>query len=120
MTIPSQRSAADRPAGTVERGPVQDYSWRPIQRSTRFAVLIALAVTLFYAIFLLNPAYRGDVWVWVLVLFAEGITIFNALAMWWTVLVNTPHPDPPEVYAWRRKLRLGELKPTIDVFITVY
>jgi cellulose synthase (UDP-forming) len=98
----------------------EEMSWRPVQRSTRLAVTVALAVTLFYMIFLLNPAYRGNTWVWVLVLFAEGITIFNALAMWWTVLVHTPRPDPPEVYAWRRRLISGELKPTIDVFITVY
>jgi cellulose synthase (UDP-forming) len=103
-----------------QRGRVEDATWRPIQRSTRFAVIVALVVTLFYMIFLLNPAYRGNVWVWLLVLFAEGITIFNALAMWWTVLVFTPHPDPPEVYAWRRRLRTGKLKPSIDVFITVY
>jgi cellulose synthase (UDP-forming) len=83
-------------------------------------VFVALGVTLFYAIFLLNPAYRGNIWVWLLVLFAEGITVFNALAMWWTVLVHTPHPDTPEVYAWRRRLATGDLKPTIDVFITVY
>ncbi|MEV4641468.1 glycosyltransferase family 2 protein [Actinoplanes sp. NPDC049548] len=94
--------------------------WRPMQRSTRVAVFLALGVTLFYMIFLLNPAYRGNTWVWILVLFAEGITIFNALAMWWTVLVHTPQPDPPEVYAWRRRLLSGDLKPTIDVFITVY
>jgi cellulose synthase (UDP-forming) len=97
-----------------------DLSWQPIQRSTRFAVFVALAVTLFYMIFLLNPAYRGNTWIWVLVLFAEGITIFNALAMWWTVLANTQQPDPPEVYAWRRRLTTGALAPTIDVFITVY
>ncbi|WP_067499528.1 glycosyltransferase family 2 protein [Actinoplanes sp. TFC3] len=103
--------------------PVPDHdnlSWRPMQRSTRVVVFLALAVTLFYMIFLLNPAYRGTTWVWILVLFAEGITIFNALAMWWTVLVYTPQPDPPEVYAWRRRLLTGELTPTVDVFITVY
>ncbi|MEV8510359.1 glycosyltransferase family 2 protein [Actinoplanes sp. NPDC051475] len=97
-----------------------DMDWRPMQRSTRVAVFLALGVTLFYMVFLLNPAYRGTTWVWILVLFAEGITIFNALAMWWTVLVHTPQPDPPEVYAWRRRLLSGELKPAIDVFITVY
>jgi len=100
--------------------PASDLSWRPIQRSTRFAVAVALLVTLFYAIFLLNPAYRGNTWIWLLVLFAEGITIFNALAMWWTILVHTPRPDTPEVYAWRRRLATGDLKPSIDVFITVY
>ena len=101
-------------------GRAHEPTWRPIQRSTRLAVAVALAVTLFYMIFLLNPAYRGNTWVWALVLFAEGITIFNALAMWWTVLVFVPRPDPPEVYAWRRQLLAGDLKPTIDVFITVY
>jgi cellulose synthase/poly-beta-1,6-N-acetylglucosamine synthase-like glycosyltransferase len=115
MAIESTTTTSDR----TSKGP-DDMSWRPMQRSTRVAVFAALAVTLFYMIFLLNPAYRGNTWVWVLVLFAEGITIFNALAMWWTVLVHTPHPDPPEVYAWRRRLLSGELKPTIDVFITVY
>ncbi|HEU4348867.1 MAG TPA: cellulose synthase catalytic subunit, partial [Actinoplanes sp.] len=100
--------------------PVEDLSRRPIQRSTRFVVFVALAVTVFYMIFLLNPAYRGDTWVWILVLFAEGITILNALAMWWTILAYTPRPDPPEVYAWRRRLTTGDLKPSIDVFITVY
>jgi cellulose synthase (UDP-forming) len=115
MAIEPTTTTSDR----TSKGP-DDMSWRPMQRSTRVAVFAALAVTLFYMIFLLNPAYRGNTWVWVLVLFAEGITIFNALAMWWTVLVHTPHPDPPEVYAWRRRLVSGELKPTIDVFITVY
>ena len=108
------------PAAETSTRAREEMSWRPVQRSTRLAVAVALAVTLFYMIFLLNPAYRGNTWVWVLVLFAEGITIFNALAMWWTVLVHTPRPDPPEVYAWRRRLISGELKPTIDVFITVY
>jgi cellulose synthase (UDP-forming) len=116
MAIDSTTTTSDRPS---PRG-ADNMSWRPMQRSTRVAVFAALAVTLFYMIFLLNPAYRGTTWVWILVLFAEGITIFNALAMWWTVLVHTPHPDPPEVYAWRRRLLSGELKPTIDVFITVY
>jgi cellulose synthase (UDP-forming) len=60
----------------------EELSWRPVQRSTRLLVAVALAVTLFYMIFLLNPEYRGNPWVWTLVLFAEGITIFNALAMW--------------------------------------
>jgi cellulose synthase (UDP-forming) len=100
--------------------PADELSWRPLQRSTRVAVAVALCVTLFYILFLLNPAYRGDTWLWVLVLVAEGVTVFNALAMWWTVLAYSPHPDVPEVYTWRRKLAAGELKPSIDVFITVY
>ena len=103
----SARTPSPPPQGDADQAKVasnSEFSWRPIQRSTRFVVFIALGVTLFYAIFLLNPRYRGNIWVWLLVLFAEGITVFNALAMWWTVLVYTPHPDTPEVYAWRRRL----------------
>ena len=115
MTIDPTKVSGQGPARTSD-----DMTWRPMQRSTRVVVFVALAVTLFYMIFLLNPQYRGNTWVWILVLFAEGITIFNAIAMFWTVLVYTPQSDPPEVYAWRRRLLTGELKPTIDVFITVY
>jgi cellulose synthase (UDP-forming) len=100
--------------------PQDDLSWRPLQRSTRVAVTVALLATVFYMIFLLNPDYRGNPWVWTLVVLAEGLVVFQALATWWTVLVNDPLPDPPEVYVWRRRLAEGELTPTVDVFITVY
>jgi cellulose synthase/poly-beta-1,6-N-acetylglucosamine synthase-like glycosyltransferase len=100
--------------------PGDELSWRPLQRSTRSAVALALGVTIFYMVFLLNPAYRGTPWLWVLVLLAEGTTVCNALAMWWTVLAYQPQPDPPEVYAWRRLLATGALTPSVDVFITVY
>jgi len=100
--------------------PQDDLSWRPLQRSTRFAVSVALIATVFYMVFLLNPAYRGNPWVWLLVVLSEGLVVFQALATWWTVLVNDPLPDPPEVYVWRRRLLAGEVTPTVDVFITVY
>ncbi|WP_239151461.1 glycosyltransferase family 2 protein [Virgisporangium aurantiacum] len=100
--------------------PADGLSWRPLQRSTRVAVSIALVVTIFYVLFLLNPEYRGNTWLWIVVLLAEGVTVFNALAMWWTVLAYEPRPDAPEVYTWRRKLATRELAPTIDVLITVY
>jgi cellulose synthase (UDP-forming) len=109
-----------RRANHIRATPADALSWRPLQQSTRVAVTVALCVTIFYILFLLNPAYRGNTWLWIVVLVAEGLTVFNALAMWWTVLAYDPHPDPPEVYTWRRKLASGELKPTIDVFITVY
>jgi len=64
MAIESTTTTPDR----TSKGP-DDMSWRPMQRSTRVAVFAALAVTLFYMIFLLNPAYRGNTWVWILVLF---------------------------------------------------
>jgi cellulose synthase (UDP-forming) len=100
--------------------PQDDLSWQPLQRSTRFAVTVALIATVFYMVFLLNPDYRGNPWVWGLVVLSEGLVVFQALATWWTVLVNDPLPDPPEGSLWRRRLAAGELTPTVDVFITVY
>ena len=34
--------------------PSDEYTWRPLQRSTRAAVAVALLVTLYYVIFLLK------------------------------------------------------------------
>ena len=99
--------------------PSDDLSWRPVQRTTRAAVTIALAATVFYVLFLLNPAYRGNPWLWGVLLFAEGLTVFQALGTWWTILGNDDRPDTPQVFSWRRRLVSGELTPTIDVLITV-
>jgi cellulose synthase/poly-beta-1,6-N-acetylglucosamine synthase-like glycosyltransferase len=82
------------------------------------AVSAALIAAVFYVVFLLNPDYRGDTWLWVLVLMAELLTVLHALGTWWTILANDNAPDRPEVYAMRRRLLSGELRPTIDVFIT--
>jgi cellulose synthase (UDP-forming) len=84
------------------------------------AVTAALVVTVFYMVFLFNPHYRGETWLWLLVVCAEGLVVVQALITWWTVLANQHLPDAPEVYTWRRKLASGELTPSIDVFITVY
>jgi cellulose synthase (UDP-forming) len=99
--------------------PSDELSWRPVQRSTRVAVATALVVTIFYILFLLNPAYRGNTALWVILLFAEGLTVFQALGTWWTILAHDGRPDSPDVYLMRRRLLSGEEKPSIDVFITV-
>jgi cellulose synthase (UDP-forming) len=100
--------------------PADELSFSPLQRSTRLAVATALIMTVFYLIFLLNPAYRGDVWLWVLLVLAEGLTVSHALGTWWTIGAYDTRPDLPEVYAWRRALAAGELTPSVDVFITAY
>lgn len=95
-------------------------AWRPLQRSTRVAILGALLATLFYQVFLLNPQYRGPGWLWITMLLAEGLTAFQAIGTWWTILAHDDLPEPIEVNAWRAKLRAGGDVPSIDVFITVY
>ena len=98
--------------------PGDELSWRPLQRSTRAAVAFALVASAFYLMFLLNPEYRGDTWLWVAVLAAEGLTVFQALGTWWTILAHDDRPDSPEVYVHRRQLLAGEWAPSVDVFIT--
>ena len=98
--------------------PSDELSWRPLQRSTRAAVAAALLASLFYSVFLLNPAYRGTTWLWVATLFAEGLTVFQALGTWWTILAHDDRPESPEIYVRRRQLATGEWAPAVDVFIT--
>jgi cellulose synthase (UDP-forming) len=98
--------------------PADELSWRPVQRTTRTAVAVALVCALSYVVFLLNPAYRGDVWLWVILLLAEGLTVFQAIGTWWTIIAHDSRPEAPEVYVWRRDLLSGARTPSIDVFIT--
>jgi cellulose synthase (UDP-forming) len=100
-------------------GPADELSWRPVQRSTRVAVATALIVTVFYLTFLLDPGHRGNPWLWGVLLLAEGLTVFQALGTWWTILAHDGRPDAPEVHSYRRALVRGEKAPTVDVLITV-
>lgn len=116
MTTPTELTGR---ANHLKASPADEMSWRPLQRSTRVAVALALLAALYYSLFLLNPHYRGDTWLWIIVLCAEGLTVFQALGTWWTILAHSDEPPAPGVYYWRRLLLDGALKPTVDVFITV-
>ncbi|HKS99991.1 MAG TPA: glycosyltransferase [Rugosimonospora sp.] len=107
---------------TPERAPAAAprMAWRPLQRSTRVAIIGALFATLFYQLFLLNPAYRGPLWLWTAMVLAEGLTAVHAIGTWWTILAHDDLPEPAEVAIWRNRLRAGAEVPTIDVFITAY
>jgi cellulose synthase (UDP-forming) len=106
-----------RRANHLKVTPADEFSWRPLQQSTRAAVAAALVASAFYLLFLLNPAHRGDVWLWLAVLGAEGLTVFQAVGTWWTILGHDERPEAPAVYAWRRQLLAGDV-PTVDVFVT--
>ncbi|MDQ1644039.1 MAG: hypothetical protein QOJ50_223 [Cryptosporangiaceae bacterium] len=106
MTSPADLRAAPRLA------------WRPLQRSTRVAIICALLATLSYQIFLLDPKYRGPTWLWLAMLLAEGLTAFHALGTWWTILAHDDRPEPVNVTVWRNQLRAGQPVPAIDVFVT--
>jgi len=94
-------------------------AWRPLQKSTRLAIFIALLATTSYLLFLLEPRNRGVWWLWGLTLLAEGLTAFHGLATWWTILAHDDRPEPVDVVMRRNDLRtLAVPPPSIDVFIT--
>src|SRR2546429_3890530 len=95
-------------------------AWRPLQRSTRVAIIGALLATMFYQIFLLDPRYRGPAWLWAAMLLAEGLTALHAIGTWWTILAHDDRSEPVDVTVWRNRLRAGAQAPSIDVFITAY
>jgi len=84
------------------------------------AIIGALLATMFYQLFLLNPAYRGPVWLWLAMLLAEGLTALHAIGTWWTILAHDDRPESVEATVWRNRLRAGAEAPTIDVLITAY
>lgn len=95
-------------------------AWRPLQRSTRLAILIALLATASYQMFLLDPSHRGNTWLWLAMITAELITAVAALGTWWTILAHDDRTESADVTVWRNRLRATETAPTIDVFITAY
>ena len=96
-------------------------AWRPLQRSTRVAIMAALLATMFYQLFLLNPAYRGPTWLWLAMLLAEGLTALHAIGTWWTILAHDDRDEPLAVAVHRERLCTVDAEvPDIDVFITAY
>jgi cellulose synthase (UDP-forming) len=112
MAAPTAPTRASQPGARL--------AWRPLQRSTRVAISGALLATLFYQLFLLNPAYRGPTWLWVAMLLAEGLTALHLMGTWWTILAHDDRGEPVDVTVWRNRLRAGAEVPTIDVFITAF
>jgi cellulose synthase (UDP-forming) len=95
-------------------------AWRPLQRSTRVAILGALLAAVSYQLFLLDPVHRGPWWLWSATVAAEGLTVIHAVGTWWTILAHDDRPEPVDVAITRDKLRSGTEPPTIDVFVTAY
>lgn len=103
------------------RGPAATrQAWRPLQRSTRVAIFGALLATIFYQTFLLDPQYRGPIWLWLAMLLAEGLIAVHAIGTWWTILAHDNRDEPVAVSVRRNRLRAGAEVPGIDVFITAY
>ena len=74
-------------------------------------VVIATVGILAYAVFLLNPANRGDWLPYLLVVGAEAVLVVHALLAMWTILAGSKPPRDEDYYAVRRTL-FGDHTPT--------
>jgi cellulose synthase (UDP-forming) len=142
VTTPSS-ALATRPARQYSID--DDVAHTPVNASIRspsvlLFILLALLGALAYSIFLLNPANRGDLLPFTLVIVAEVVLISHALVALWTILSGGKDPrgfafhqaqermvDPhlvadPQWAATPQHwpLQLNGTTSTIDVFITVY
>ncbi|MCK9795317.1 cellulose synthase catalytic subunit [Isoptericola sp. 4D.3] len=111
-------------------------------RSPSLALIMVLATlgVVAYAVFLLNPANRGDALPYAMVITAETVLVAQALLAMWTVLSSGYDPrgfafhhaqdrlfDLPEIVRdeaeddpTRWSLYLHDRPVTVDVFITTY
>ena len=119
----------------TERRALSSSAYTPVM--ILLTVIAALGVLL-YATFLLNPANRGDLLPYAMVILAETILILQALLAMWTILSGAASPRDYAYFAARDSLfdpvwvaRHGESMPDwpvvisgrevlVDVFITVY
>jgi len=97
-------------------------------------VLIATLGILVYSAFLLNPANRGDLLPYVMVISAESILVAHALLAMWTILAGSVDPRDFAYHRTRRllfgrshagdprewPLQIEDQRIYVDVFITVY
>ncbi|WP_432557832.1 glycosyltransferase family 2 protein [Granulicoccus sp. GXG6511] len=135
---------APPPVASPPTGEVPD-SRRAATRNPYSPVMLVVALiatigVFAYAAFLLNPANRGDLLPWLLVIVAETILVFHAIMAMWTILSGSKSPRDYAFHAAKDALydaatnrRLGvEHDPTqwplhlrgrpvtVDVMITVY
>lgn len=112
-----------------------------LERATRgpspvmvLLVLVSTIGILVYAGFLLNPAHRGDLLPYVMVISAESVLVFHALLAMWTILSGSQDPRDFAFYSARDALHgrshgadardwplmLNGKRVDVDVFVTVY
>ena len=97
-------------------------------------VILATIGILGYSFFLMNPANRGDVIPWLLVISAESVLVFHALLSMWTILAGAVDPRDFAFHQAKDALlgrsttgdptgwpmQLDGRRITVDVFVTVY
>lgn len=135
LVIEPRRTEAERIRPTSR--PESEEAQSP---SLLLLVLLAAAGILVYAVFLLNPANRGDWLPYSMVMLAETVLIAHALLSMWTVMSSGHNPrtftfhlaqdrlydiaeivrDKAEKQPQDWRMYLDEWPVSIDVFITTY
>lgn len=106
---------------------------RAAETSALFVLVSVIATigVVAYMLFLLNPAGRGDLLPYAMVIVAESILVFQALLSMWTILASGYEPRDFAYHEAKRLLSPGasdgddtlhlDGRPLlVDVFITVY
>jgi len=91
-----------------------------VERFTLFLVAAAVLSALNYGQFLLNPANVGTPFLYVILVVSEIYVIIHLIISWITILAGSKDVRDIHYFDIKKKLKLGQLKATIDVFITVY
>ncbi|WP_273653321.1 glycosyltransferase family 2 protein [Cellulomonas fimi] len=135
LVIEPRRTESERirPTRTPENNEAQS-------PSLLLLVLLAATGVIVYAVFLLNPANRGDWLPYVMVMLAETVLVVHALLAMWTVLSSGHNPrnfgfhlaqdrlydiaeivrDKTEKRPQDWRMYLQEWPISVDVFITTY
>lgn len=112
----------------------QDRSQHVSPATLALLLLIGAIGAAYYLTYLLNPANRGDLIPYLLVLFAETTIIFQAFMAYWTILAGNYNPRDFQYDAARQKLfgkdvlsvsprspmYIKDKLVRINIFVTVY
>jgi cellulose synthase (UDP-forming) len=114
---------------------VDDYEHtHHVGSATLLLLLLAGAISaLYYGLYLFNPANAGDWLPYMLVLFAEGLIIYQTAVSYWTILAGSYNPKDFKYDLARNALfghtkyaltytalHIREARVNVDVFVTVY
>ena len=141
--LPPPAVPVPAPATTVQGDPQaaarrRDANAAAHSPSLMLVMMLATLGAVAYAVFLLDPAHRGDWLPYALVIAAESVLLLLALLAMWTVLSSGYDPrdfayhqarerlfDAPQILRdratddpTRPRLHLGDRPVTVDVFVT--
>lgn len=91
-----------------------------LDRTTRLFYILALIAGLWFAVFIVNPANRGDTIPWVMLVVGELILISFSIGSIWTILAGDRVEPDPAVTRAADRLANGEWDPSVDVLVTIY